>query len=69
MYDNSYLFTSITSDVKYVYFTLDSNDNSDYVLYLTESDDLGAIEPDWVKHEECFVGKLLSDISVFRNKR
>lgn len=60
MYDGSYLFNTLPQNAHKIYLTLKNSINPEYCLYLTESEDLEAIEPDWVKHNECFVGRVLS---------
>ena len=60
MYDTSYLFSRIPENAHSIYFTMSNNAITKNCLYLIESEDLEAIEPEWVKHNECFVGRLLS---------
>lgn len=60
MYDTSYLFGRIPENAHSVYFTMSNNAITKNCLYLIESEDLEAIEPEWVEHNECFVGRLLS---------
>lgn len=63
MYSGSYLFSNIPINAYKIYFTLPSELQSSYCLYLTESSDIEAIEPDWVEHKECFVGRIMSTLS------
>ena len=42
--------------------TINKNTIPEYCLYLTESSDIEAIEPDWVEHKECFVGRVFSTL-------
>jgi hypothetical protein len=60
MYDGSYLFTTLPQNAYKIYFTLPTNQYPEYCLYFTESNELEAIEPDWVEHKECFVGRVVS---------
>lgn len=63
MFHGSYLFDNLPSNASSIYFTIVADESyviSDYVLYLTESEEIEAIEPDWVEHNECFIGKLIS---------
>ena len=62
MYDGSYLFSNIPANAYKIYFTLPVNFYPPYCLYLTESSDIEAIEPDWVEHKECFVGRIMSTL-------
>lgn len=50
-----YLFNSIPDNAAKLVFTVANNAPFDYVL-LTRSEDLEAIEPDWVEHGECLTG-------------
>lgn len=58
MFEYSYLFDTLPDNAKFIHFT--TNNVGNYCLYLTESEDVEAIEPDWVEHQEEFIGKLLS---------
>lgn len=63
MFSGSYLFNNLPSNAKDIYFTViadDTYNNADYCLYLTESSEIESIEPDWVEHKECFIGKIIS---------
>lgn len=62
MYDTSYLFDSLHPEAYKIYMTINKNTISEYCLYLTESSDIEAIEPDWVEHKECFVGRVFSTL-------
>lgn len=62
MYDGSYLFTDLPQNAYKVYLTLPTNYYPEYCIYLTESSDIEAIEPDWVEHKECFVGRVMSTL-------
>lgn len=62
MHDNSYLFTDLPENAYKIYITVSSDAILDYAIYLTESSDLEAIEPDWVEHKECFVGRVMSTL-------
>lgn len=62
MYNTSYLFGTLPEKAHSIYFTMYNDAISDKCLYLIESEDIEAIEPEWVKHNECFVGRLLSTI-------
>jgi hypothetical protein len=46
MFDESYLFDTLPENASKIYFT--TNNISSYCLYLTESEEIDAIEPDWV---------------------
>ena len=61
MYDGAYLISDIPENTHSVYFTINTKYTySDYCIYLTKSEEIEAIEPDWVEHEACFVGRLMS---------
>lgn len=62
MYDGSYLFGDLPEKAYKIYLTLKNSITNDYCLYLTESEDLEAIEPDWVEHKECFIGRVMSTL-------
>lgn len=62
MYDTSYLFDTISENAYKIYMTINKNVTPEYCLYLTESSDIEAIEPDWVEHKECFVGRVFSTL-------
>lgn len=62
MHNASYLFGNLPEKAYKVYFTIDTDYPQDYYIYLTESTDLEAIEPDWVEHKECFVGRVMSTL-------
>lgn len=62
MHSESYLFANIPENAHKIHFTLASTANPEYCLYLTESSDIEAIEPDWVEHKECFVGRIMSTL-------
>lgn len=62
MHDNSYLFSTLPANAAKIYFTVSTNSLLSYGLYLTESEDIEAIEPDWVEHKECFVGRVMSTL-------
>lgn len=62
MHDNSYLFSTLPSNASKIYFTVSTNSLLSYGLYLTESEEIEAIEPDWVEHKECFVGRVMSTL-------
>lgn len=63
MYDGAYLVSDIPENTHSVYFTINNkykDSYSDYCIYLTKSEKIEDIEPDWVEHEACFVGRLMS---------
>lgn len=63
MYNGSYLFFEIPENAKTIYFTISSDSScitTDYLMYLTPSMDIEDLEPDWVEHKECFIGRILS---------
>lgn len=63
MFNGSYLFDTLPAKATDIYFTMTEDDNyniNSYCLWLTESEDIEAIEPDWVFHRYQFNGKLLS---------
>lgn len=60
MYDTSYLFDNLNPEAYKIYMTIHKNAIPEYCLYLTESSDIEAIEPNWVEHKECFVGRVFS---------
>lgn len=62
MHDNSYLFSALPQNAAKIYFTISTNSLLEYCLYLTESEEIEAIEPDWVEHKECFVGRVMSTL-------
>lgn len=62
MHDNSYLFTNLPSNAYKIYFTVSTDNISDYCIYLTESSKIEDIEPDWVEHKECFIGRVMSTL-------
>ncbi len=55
MINGMYLFSDIPQGAVKLAFTISNTATFDYVL-LTNSLDIEAIEPDWVKHEACLTG-------------
>lgn len=62
MHNNSYLFSNLPENAYKIYITVDNNAIIDHAIYLTESTDLEAIEPEWVEHKACFVGRVMSTL-------
>lgn len=60
MYNTSYLFDNLHPSAYKIYMTINKEVSPEYCLYLTESTDIEAIEPDWVEHRECFIGRVFS---------
>jgi hypothetical protein len=60
MFENSYLFNALPEKAHKIYWTVAPSNNHTYAALLTESADIEAIEPDWVEHKECFIGKVIS---------
>lgn len=63
MFNGSYLFDTLPENATDIYFTVSADDSyitTDYCLLLTKSEEIEAIEPDWVKHEARFNGKITS---------
>lgn len=60
MYDSSYLFSTLPEGAHKIYTTLKKGTASNYCIYLTESSEINAIEPGWVHHKPCFVGRVMS---------
>lgn len=63
MYETSYLFGSLPKNAYGIYLSMNNSYITEQCLYLIESEELEAIEPEWVKHNECFVGRLLSTVT------
>lgn len=63
MFDGSYIIIDIPKGADKILFTVNSDLSyaiCDYALYITPSTDIEDLEPDWVEHRECFIGRVLS---------
>lgn len=60
--DGHYIFLDIPAGSKKLYFTINNSVQFDYVL-LTESEELEAIEPDWVKIDDYLCGAYKGNIT------
>lgn len=63
MYETAYLFGTLPEGASGIYLSMNISYITEKCLYLIESEDIEAIEPEWVEHKECFVGRLLSTIT------
>ena len=54
--EGDYIFTDVPPDAKTFVFSCDSAANANWEVIAVDSDEIEAIEPDWVEHKECLVG-------------
>ena len=66
--DGEYIFINVPANAKYFYFT-SQNTNSDVEAIAVDSDNIEAIEPDWVHNDEWLAGIYQASVDGMGNLR